>query len=335
MKKYLHFLLLTNVALSQQSDASWSQLFITPKPIAQSTHSVTASVPEGSHSNSGAHPAYRNNNLTTSSNPNDLVIYDSGSSVDRVIKNTASNLINSTIEMLDATQTTLNYLENGTSHNFPINTLIPIHKIPGLISSAINYTHNEGIEGVHTAFDVAGLTPGLGIGADLANAGLYGLRGKVLDSGISLVAAVPALGQVITGAKLKRKLTPLLDNRSMREFSLPNDKGSVWLTYGYINIDDVDLIVKEVRKTSSEPITIFGGIGGTPTGIFLEEPQALKEFTERFSDLPNVEVVNVLNLKNDELRNLIENAPGVKIIASCHSGACINTVYKNAPLQKF
>lgn len=65
-------------------------------------------------------------------------------------------------------------------------------------------------EALHTALDVAGMAPG-GVAADVANALLYGLEGRVGDALWSAGAAIPAAGQVIGGMKLARRGKKLVD----------------------------------------------------------------------------------------------------------------------------
>ena len=55
---------------------------------------------------------------------------------------------------------------------------------------------------VHGALDVAGFIPGLGAIPDLANAGLFALEGNMVEAGISVVAAVPGVGDTIKGGKM-------------------------------------------------------------------------------------------------------------------------------------
>jgi hypothetical protein len=49
---------------------------------------------------------------------------------------------------------------------------------------------------------VAGFVPGIGIIADVANAGVSAGRGNWVDAGINLVAAIPVLGDAVKGAKI-------------------------------------------------------------------------------------------------------------------------------------
>lgn len=59
----------------------------------------------------------------------------------------------------------------------------------------------------HTALDVAGLAPGYGEPADLANAAWYAAEGKHLEAGLSLMSMVPVVGDIIgKGGKLATKL---------------------------------------------------------------------------------------------------------------------------------
>ncbi len=61
------------------------------------------------------------------------------------------------------------------------------------------------LDNVHTGLDVAGLTPGVGIVADAANAGLYAARGDLAGAAVSGAAMVPVVGQAASGARLAAK----------------------------------------------------------------------------------------------------------------------------------
>jgi hypothetical protein len=49
----------------------------------------------------------------------------------------------------------------------------------------------------HAGLDVAGLVPGLGEGADLANAIWYAKNGEYLSSALSVISMVPEVGDLI------------------------------------------------------------------------------------------------------------------------------------------
>jgi hypothetical protein len=56
---------------------------------------------------------------------------------------------------------------------------------------------------VNTALDVVGLIPGIGEAADLANAILYATKKEYLLAGLSLISAIPAIGDIVgKGGKL-------------------------------------------------------------------------------------------------------------------------------------
>jgi hypothetical protein len=57
--------------------------------------------------------------------------------------------------------------------------------------------------------DVAGLVPGIGEAADLANAAWYTAKGDYLNAGLSLLSVIPVVGDVIgKGGKLATRLGP-------------------------------------------------------------------------------------------------------------------------------
>ena len=58
------------------------------------------------------------------------------------------------------------------------------------------------LDGIQMALDVAGMVPVLGAAPDLLNAAVSALRGNWLDAGMSLIAAVPGVGDAVGGAKI-------------------------------------------------------------------------------------------------------------------------------------
>ena len=61
------------------------------------------------------------------------------------------------------------------------------------------------LDGVQLALDAAGMVPVLGAVPDLINASIAVLRGDWVGAGLSLVAAVPLVGDAVGGAKLAYK----------------------------------------------------------------------------------------------------------------------------------
>jgi hypothetical protein len=57
---------------------------------------------------------------------------------------------------------------------------------------------NEGFrDALHGVLDVVGMIPGLGIPFDLANALIYATEGKFLFAGLSIISALPVIGDAI------------------------------------------------------------------------------------------------------------------------------------------
>ena len=61
------------------------------------------------------------------------------------------------------------------------------------------------LDGIQLALDAAGFAPGVGAIPDLLNAGIYALRGNWTDAGLSVLAAVPVIGDAAAGAKIAKK----------------------------------------------------------------------------------------------------------------------------------
>ena len=66
-------------------------------------------------------------------------------------------------------------------------------------------TPEQILDGIQLALDVAGFIPGIGAVADLTNAAISACRGDWVGAGMSLIAAVPGIGDAAAGAKLAHK----------------------------------------------------------------------------------------------------------------------------------
>lgn len=66
-------------------------------------------------------------------------------------------------------------------------------------------TPDQVLDGIQLALDVAGFIPGFGAIADLTNAAISACRGDWVGAGMSLVAAVPGIGDAAAGAKIAHK----------------------------------------------------------------------------------------------------------------------------------
>lgn len=61
------------------------------------------------------------------------------------------------------------------------------------------------LDGIQLALDAAGFVPGFGAIPDLTNAAIFALRGNWLEAGMSVLAAVPVIGDAATATKLAKK----------------------------------------------------------------------------------------------------------------------------------
>lgn len=61
------------------------------------------------------------------------------------------------------------------------------------------------LDGIQLALDIAGLAPGVGAIPDLLNASISALRGNWTEAGMSLLAAVPGIGDAAAAAKMAQK----------------------------------------------------------------------------------------------------------------------------------
>jgi hypothetical protein len=59
----------------------------------------------------------------------------------------------------------------------------------------------KGTKGIHNALLAAGMTPGYGNIADLADATLYALEGEFGEAAWSMAAAIPVIGQMVAGRR--------------------------------------------------------------------------------------------------------------------------------------
>lgn len=61
------------------------------------------------------------------------------------------------------------------------------------------------LDGIQLALDAAGFAPGVGAIPDLINASISALRGNWAEAGLSVLAAVPLIGDVAAGAKMAKR----------------------------------------------------------------------------------------------------------------------------------
>lgn len=65
--------------------------------------------------------------------------------------------------------------------------------------------NNALLDGIQTVLDIAGFIPGVGAIPDLLNAAIYAFRGDNINAGLSLLAAVPGIGDIAAASKIANK----------------------------------------------------------------------------------------------------------------------------------
>ena len=90
----------------------------------------------------------------------------------------------------------------------------------------------KGTKGIHNALLVAGMTPGYGNIADLADATLYALEGEFGEAAWSMAAAIPVIGQMVAGRRAAKVV---------------KEAGEEMVTVyrGVRKVDDVETMVKK------------------------------------------------------------------------------------------
>lgn len=106
------------------------------------------------------------------------------------------------------------------------------------------------LDGIQLALDVAGFVPGFGAAPDLLNAAIHACRGNWVDAGLSLLAAVPVIGDAAAAAKIAHKGFKATKYSKYAKKTISKDidvsiKGLV--KQGY-SVDDAKIIRRAVRN---------------------------------------------------------------------------------------
>lgn len=108
---------------------------------------------------------------------------------------------------------------------------------------------NAVLDGIQIALDVAGFVPGLGAIPDLTNAAISALRGNWTEAGLSVLAAVPIVGDAAAGAKLASRGVKIA--KSMNKSA--NDL--IKATKGLSKYEKKAVLAKEAGKYTGKNIT--------------------------------------------------------------------------------
>ena len=125
-------------------------------------------------------------------------------------------------------------------------------EIPEELLQEFNEFDTEGLnkdsvlDGVQLALDAAGMVPVLGAIPDLINASISVLRGDWVGAGISIVAAVPGVGDVVGGAKIAYKGAKI----ASKSTKITKAKSVTKTTKAHSNSSRIDN-VSSIRKNQS------------------------------------------------------------------------------------
>lgn len=92
---------------------------------------------------------------------------------------------------------------DGTGKDLEKENILSIEELNKESESSISL--DNVLDGIQLALDAAGFVPGFGAIPDLMNAGIYALRGNLADAGLSILAAVPIIGDAAAGVKIAKK----------------------------------------------------------------------------------------------------------------------------------
>lgn len=131
------------------------------------------------------------------------------------------------------------------------------------------------LDGVQLALDAAGMVPVLGAIPDLINASISVLRGDWVGAGLSIVAAVPGVGDVVGGAKIAYKGAKI----ASKSTKITKAKSVTKTTKAYSNSIQIDN-ASSIRKNQSNATDDF--CKGTLTD---KERQQLREIRAKRAGL--------------------------------------------------
>lgn len=114
------------------------------------------------------------------------------------------------------------------------------------------------LDGVQIALDAAGMVPVLGAIPDLINASISVLRGDWVGAGLSIVAAVPGVGDVVGGAKIAYKGAKIAGKATAK--SVKTGKVVAKSHSNVVSIDSYKPSAKRSNKTVNPSDTKSGNV---------------------------------------------------------------------------
>lgn len=173
--------------------------------------------------------------------------------------------------------------------------LIIDDNLPQEVDQEKELTFNDIVDGIQLTLDLAGFAPGVGAFPDIANAAIYALRGKWTDAGLSIIAAVPLVGDAAAGIKIARKgvtyaaqtkklqtLKSAIKNRDA-SFFVDKNISRRQLEKNGMSLSEADLFLTDISKKRKETASEFYKSHGEKdieshvNGIDLSKPVRIKK----------------------------------------------------------
>lgn len=151
------------------------------------------------------------------------------------------------------------------------------------------------LDGIQLALDAAGLAPGVGAIPDLLNASISAIRGDWAAAGLSVLAAVPVIGDAATAAKFAQKGVKLAKGEAkMLKRGIPQDKinalykKSVETNGGTYHTAFGSDVLKIKLNENKRFVRVYDGRKSSKEGTWLMEKEEIeglssKEIKEKFA----------------------------------------------------
>lgn len=142
---------------------------------------------------------------------------------------------------------------------------------------------NSVLDGIQTALDLAGFAPGVGAIPDLLNAAISACRGNWAEAGLSVLAAVPGIGDAAAGVKLANRGLKIAKVGQKVEKTADMAKGANKIAkVGDVSkqASKVDDVAKQVAKAESKPVD-FSKYKKEKTDRLIDESPNVRRFPSK------------------------------------------------------
>lgn len=119
------------------------------------------------------------------------------------------------------------------------------------------------LDGIQLALDAAGLAPGIGAIPDLLNASISAIKGDWRAAGLSVLAAVPVIGDAATAAKFAQK--GIKAAKAIKKAEVANKTANAGQPFGTITAKQNTKTIKETNGKPFLSVTAKKGISETPS----------------------------------------------------------------------